>query len=808
MPSYGRQPQVSIPAYAGPLIAAELTPGAARPSTAAWQPMQGSLPLTIVREGERRALRLPCNFKGTEIERASWDRPVQLDLSACRGLRFDVYCADSSPISSFSLYLHSRSGWYVGSFHPVRNKGWSSIVVAKSSMRSEEQPAGWGQIDRLRISAWRGENADTEFYLANLALDGADAPLAIIRADSACAPGSDEAKAVATFTASMGAQLDALGLSCAVVSDADVTADRLKGKTVAILPHNPGMPAAVVRELVAYMAAGGKLLAFYSLPPELAEAGGIVRGAHLRETQPGEFASIRATDAGLPGQPVQVGQASWNIYRCAALAGRSRVVATWFTVEGKPTGEPALIASSNCIFMSHVLLDDDPANKRALLLAMLGSLDEGLWKKSLADARDRAGRFGPYAEMQEALRGIRRAARGNERALLLAEEARVFYSQALQWERDKKYSEALRAVQQARESAVAAYCAAQQPQRDESRAWWCHSAFGVAGQTWDEAVGALARNGFTAVIPNMLWGGVAFYNSTVLPVAPAVQEQGDQLAACLAACRKHGVQCHVWKVNWNMGHQTPQEFIDRMVAAGRTQMGFDGSAEPRWLCPSHPANQQLEIDAMVEVATKYDVDGIHFDYIRYPDGEHCFCPGCRARFEAVLGRPVPHWPADTRKEPAIRHAWLDFRRANITKVVAAVHQAVKQQKPKLQISAAVFPNWTVDRDGVGQDWQLWCERGYLDFVCPMDYTPDLEKFASLVERQRTWAGKVPLRPGIGLSTWPGAPDVPKLVEMVKLTRQLKTGGFTIFNYGSNEAARVLPLCGQGLTRPVPAHADK
>lgn len=113
MPSYGRQPQVSIPAYAGPLIAAELTPGAARPSTAAWQPMQGSLPLTIVREGERRALRLPCNFKGTEIERASWDRPVQLDLSACRGLRFDVYCADSSPISSFSLYLHSRSGWYV-----------------------------------------------------------------------------------------------------------------------------------------------------------------------------------------------------------------------------------------------------------------------------------------------------------------------------------------------------------------------------------------------------------------------------------------------------------------------------------------------------------------------------------------------------------------------------------------------------------------------------------------------------------------------------------------------------------------------
>jgi hypothetical protein len=37
--------------------------------------------------------------------------------------------------------------------------------------------------------------------------------------------------------------------------------------------------------------------------------------------------------------------------------------------------------------------------------------------------------------------------------------------------------------------------------------------------------------------------------------------------------------------------------------------------------------------------------------------------------------------------------------------------------------------------------------------------------------------------------------------MVKLTRQLKTGGFTIFNYGVKEAEQVLPHCGAGLTRP-------
>ncbi len=791
-------PQSTIPAYTGPLIAPELVTGAEIPTNSVWQPMRGSLPAVVLEGPARRALRLPCNFATAQVERVAWDRAVQLDMSACRGLRFDVFCTNAAPVSHFNVYLRSGGGWYAGSFHPSRKGGWTSVVLPKNSLKTEGEPAGWSQIDALRISAWRSGNTDTEFLVANLALDGADAPLVIVRAASA---GDAEKKAVEEFVGGMAHQLETLGLSYAAINDADVTATRLKGKRVVILPHNPRMPAAAVQELTAYLAAGGKLLAFYSLPKELAQFAGLEVGAHVKAQPAGQFASIRPTGGGLPGQPAQVGQASWNIHRSAAVTNGSRVVATWFNAQGESTGEPALLAGSNCLFMTHVLLDDDAVNKRALLLAMLGSLDEQLWRKAVADARDRAGRFGPFEDLKAALRGIRREAGGAPRARQFADEARALYDAIAQGERAGKFPDALRAAEQARERAIAAYCAAQKPQPGESRAWWCHSAFGVNGQTWDAAVGALATNGFTAVIPNMLWGGVAFYESKVLPVAPEVRERGDQIAACLAACRKYGVQCHVWKVNWNMGHHTGKEFLARMAAEQRTQVGFEGTPEPRWLCPSHPANQKLEVAALVEVATKYDVDGIHFDYIRYPNAAHCFCAGCRARFEAARGAPVAHWPADTRTNAAVRQAWLDFRRANITTVVAAVHEAVKQQKPSVQISAAVFREWTVDRDGVGQDWKLWCDRGYLDFVCPMDYTPDPEQFAATVGRQREWAGRVPLRPGIGISTWRGELDAPRLIEMVKLTRQLKTGGFTIFNYGVREAKHVLPLCGAGLTHP-------
>jgi len=286
----------------------------------------------------------------------------------------------------------------------------------------------------------------------------------------------------------------------------------------------------------------------------------------------------------------------------------------------------------------------------------------------------------------------------------------------------------------------------------------------------------------------------------VLPRSATVSEKGDQIELCLAACRKYGVQCHVWKVNFNMGWATDQAFVAQKKAEGRTQVNADGSPNDRWLCPSHPENQKLEIESMLEVARKYAVDGLHFDYIRYPDSEGCFCPGCRTRFEAAIKRKVNKWPADVRNDGTWVSKWLDFRRQQITTVVAAVAERARQARPGIKISAAVFPNWSADRDSVGQDWRLWCQQGYLDFVCPMDYTPSGSHLQNLIQQQLPWAGKVPCYPGLGLSTWSDPTDICKLIEQINITRQLKTGGFTVFNYGSTEATQVLPLLGEGMTR--------
>jgi uncharacterized lipoprotein YddW (UPF0748 family) len=757
--------------------------------------MRGSAPATVATVDGKKVLRLPCNFATSDAERAGWDRKVTLDLSNSKGIQFQFKCNDLSPVAYFSIYFQSGNGWYSSQFSPEFAGNWNTITLDKASVRIEGKPAGWAKIQTLRISAWRGSNASTEMFISEIrqqGLLGADTHVAIIRAESAAKTADDQ------FVESMANAWQALGLPCALVSDLDVSATQLKSARLVVLPNNSRLSGQATAELLKYVQDGGKLLAFYSLPDKLNSLFGIQSGKFVKPTTPGVFTSIQVAGNALPGAPAKTGQNSWNIHSPQLLPGAARTFAEWFDAEGKPTGHAAVVGTTNGLFMSHVLLNDDPANKRRLLLAMGGFLVPELWKLAAQSALSQAGRFGGYQNLEAALSGIERLNTKSDKNVQLAltkvRQARDAYNQCVV---QLRYSEAIDQAALAQHALVEAYCRAQPTQAREFRAFWCHSAFGVQGMSWDAAMQNLATNGFTAVLPNMLWGGVAYYPSKLLPVAREVASRGDQIAECLAAARKHGLQVHVWKVNWNLGHNASKSHIETLRQAGRLQADSKGEGG-EWLCPSHPENQKLEIDAMLEVARNYAVDGIHFDYIRYPGDSHCFCPGCRTRFEKATGQALPNWPKEVLGNGALRSRWLDWRRENITTVVKAVSEQSRVIRPGIKISAAVFRNWNTDRDHVGQDWKIWCDKGYLDFVCPMDYTPSNATFENMVTRQLEWAGRVPCYPGIGASTMP-RPMPDRVIEQIQITRKHRTGGFTIFNYSPSEARELLPLLGMGTT---------
>lgn len=202
---------------------------------------------------------------------------------------------------------------------------------------------------------------------------------------------------------------------------------------------------------------------------------------------------------------------------------------------------------------------------------------------------------------------------------------------------------------------------------------------------------------------------------------------------------------------------------------------------------------------MVEVVRNYPVDGIHFDYIRFPDDQHCFCEGCRERFAKSSGKPIASradFVKQTNRGGALRDVWNDWRRSQITSVVQQTSETARKVNPAIKLSAAVFRNWPVDRDGVAQEWRLWCEKGYLDFVCPMDYTQSDYQLDDWVRHQKIWAHGKPLYPGIGAHLL----DTEGVIRQIEISRKHQTGGFLIFNYGRTEATQLVPMLGAGATR--------
>jgi uncharacterized lipoprotein YddW (UPF0748 family) len=399
-----------------------------------------------------------------------------------------------------------------------------------------------------------------------------------------------------------------------------------------------------------------------------------------------------------------------------------------------------------------------------------------------------AGKVGEFEGFSAAVAGLGVAA---------TREASASFRSGERLRAKGSFFSAVGAYRRAGEALGKAYCAAQRPKAGERRAVWCHSAFGVPGMSWDEAVGALARNGINALMPNMLWGGRAYYPSKVLPVDESVANGRDSIAECVAAGKKHGIQIHVWKVNWNLTNADPS-FIAQMRTDKRTQVD-PGGKDLDWLCPSNDLNFAMERDSMLEVVRKYAVDGIHFDYIRYPGSEGCYCDGCRSRFEAKAGVNVRQWPQDV-ISGELATDFREFRRGNITRLVKAVSTEARKIRPGIQISAAVFADWPLCRDSVGQDWVNWVKSGYLDFACPMDYTTSAGQYGQWMSLQSAAIGNgKAFCPGVGATLESNlAPD--QVVRQILLGRKAGSTGFILFNLNASLLKDVLPYLRMGVAK--------
>ena len=255
---------------------------------------------------------------------------------------------------------------------------------------------------------------------------------------------------------------------------------------------------------------------------------------------------------------------------------------------------------------------------------------------------------------------------------------------------------------------------------------------------------------------------------------------------------KHGMRRHAWIVCWRVDQYADKALVERERAAGRLQVDMDGKPKD-WYCPSFEENRRRTADIACEIASR-GVDGVHLDFIRFDGQSCCYCPRCRSLFEEHISRKVENWPTDTRWSGPCYEEWFSFRADLISKTVEETSRRVREANPAIVISAAVLRHslfrhkhakrlklkyrpWAI----TGQDAALWLEKGWVDYVCPMNYRcnswDDTRELAALQESVAP--GRV--YPGIGLSGWeyPGGAAA-RLAEQQDAIRAAGCAGSTVY----------------------------
>ena len=183
--------------------------------------------------------------------------------------------------------------------------------------------------------------------------------------------------------------------------------------------------------------------------------------------------------------------------------------------------------------------------------------------------------------------------------------------------------------------------------------------------------------------------------------------------------------------------------------------------EGAYLSPGNPNARNYLVKVVSELSTRYPVDGIHFDYIRYPNSNYDYSPVMRREFYnesgvdplVLFSRPqevIQAYGNNGFKE--IEEKWNQFRQAQIERFLIEVKNVLPRRTPPFLMSAAVKPEPETGRKVYLQNWVNWLEKRLIDLALPMNYSASLERFEGNVEAMLNEVSAERLCVGIGLYT--------------------------------------------------------
>jgi len=385
----------------------------------------------------------------------------------------------------------------------------------------------------------------------------------------------------------------------------------------------------------------------------------------------------------------------------------------------------------------------------------------------------------------------------------------------------------------------------------ETRALWVQRGSLATPQSIATLIKSARDHGFNTLLVQVRGRGDAYYLGGIEPRATELLRQTDDfdpLATVLEAGHAAGLRIHAWmNVNlissaaelpsarehliyrhpaWLM---VPRDIGQQLAALEPDSPGYVGtlarwtrtrSTEIEGLYASPIIPEAVDyVDSIVRtLVRRYPVDGIHFDYARYPSDRFDYSRLAIREFRASIRSQLPEVTRralDAQEQEdlfaypdALPDQWREFRVSRMTALITRLHATVKRERADALVSVAVVPDVREAERHRLQNWGEWAHTGLVDVVCPMAYATEASHFAEQIADARSAAGSRPVWAGIG--SYRLSPK--ETVDNIQTARRLGADGIVLFSYDSlinprQSATDYLSVVGRtAFTPPAPASA--
>lgn len=287
----------------------------------------------------------------------------------------------------------------------------------------------------------------------------------------------------------------------------------------------------------------------------------------------------------------------------------------------------------------------------------------------------------------------------------------------------------------------------------------------------------LKKYNFNTVFFQTRTRGAVLYKSSIEPMASVIarydnyaKSDFDPLTFVIEECHKRGIECHAWIVTYPLGGNAHVKSLGNQSITKKNRSICIPYKGEWFLDPGNPKTDDYLLSIVKEIVSNYNIDGIQFDYIRYPNNNNKF-PDHYTYTRFGRGKSLSDW-----------------RRENITRFVSRAYDWIKSVKPWVQVSSSPLgryrplqsgDSWNA-RETVLQDAGYWMLAGKHDALYPMMYYKN-HYFYPYVDDWMTHANGRIIVPGLGAYqmielNW----KKQDIVDQIDYTRKRATSGQAYF----------------------------